>query len=257
MEHFYSGIQGWFDWENVYKAVTDLAPADSPSVFVELGAWKGKSSAYLATEIALSGKPIKLHVVDAWDGRGHTNPDGTSEYNDWKADLPGLFDTFTRNLAPVAEHYTAVRKDTVEAAADFADASVDFLWIDTTQDYDMVKAELDAWLPKMKSDGWIGGHDYFASPDSIGRIVAETFVHFRTSHQSWYARVGSVETSPLDQELAKGTAFSQAVGPVQSDAYLRGKYAALSGSTVAASPQGGEVTADRPEYLRSKYAVKF
>jgi Methyltransferase domain len=256
MEHFYSSIQGWFDWENIYRGMVTLAPQDTPSVFVELGAWKGKSSAYLVTEVVNSNKPIKVYVVDAWDGRGHTNPDGSSEYNEWQEDIDaGLFETFTKNLEPVQKHYVALRKDTVAAAADFEDGTVDFVWIDTTQDYDMVNAEIQAWLPKIRSGGWIGGHDYFASPTVIGRLVAENFQHYRTDHQSWYARVGITDTSALDQELAKGTVFSQAVGPDQSNAYLRGKYAALGGQT-AAAPNSG-VTLDRPEYLRSKYAVKF
>jgi hypothetical protein len=65
-----------------------------------------------------------------------------------------------------------------------------------------------------------------------------------------------MDTSPLDQELARSTIFSQAIGPEQSNAYLRGKYAALGAGT--AVPQGpNDVVLDRPEYLRGKYAVKF
>ena len=262
MEHFYQNIQGWFDWENIYKAAVELAPADQPSVFVELGAWKGRSSAYLATEIARSGKPIKLHVVDAWDGRGHTNPDGTPEYNDWKEDIAaGMFNTFTQNMLPVKDHYTAIQSDIVEAAAKFEDESIDFVWLDTSMDYELVKAELKAWIPKVKTGGYIGGHDFFASPNGVGRVVVEEFAHYRTNHQSWYTRIQQdMDTSPFDQQLLKTTGFSQAIGPEQSNAYLRGKYAALSGSTVAPSPQGDPTTnavPDRPEYLRSKYAVKF
>lgn len=260
MEHFYQNIQGWFDWENIYRAAVALAPADRPSTFVELGAWKGKSSAFLATEIANSGKPIKLYVVDAWDGRGHTNPDGTTEYNEWQEDIDaGLHKMFTENLQPVVDYYTAVKKDTVEAADDFENETVDFLWIDTTQDYDMVSAEIQAWIPKIKTGGYMGGHDFIAGAESIGRAVKETFQHYRTDNQSWYTRLQTdMDTSPLDQELARGTTFSQAVGPEQSNAYLRGKYAALSNPTGAAAPQNNaHVTPDRPEYLRSKYAVKF
>lgn len=254
MEHFYKNIQGWFDWENIYKTAVELAPKDKPSVFVELGAWKGRSSAFLATEIANSEKPITLHIIDAWDGRGHTNSDGTPEYKDYELDIKaGLYETFTKNMKPVENFYKPLISDIVEAAEQFENETVDFVWLDTSMDYDLVKAELEAWIPKVKTGGYIGGHDFFAAPNSIGRLVIETFAHYRTNHQSWYTRIQpDMDTSPFDNQLLSATTFSQAVGPEQSNAYLRGKYAALGGAAGAPA-----VTPDRPEYLRSKYAVKF
>ena len=104
----------------------------------------------------------------------------------------------------------------------------------------------------------MGGHDFVAGAESVGQAVKETFQHYRTDNQSWYTRLQTdMDTSPMDQELAKGTVFSQAVGPEQSNAYLRGKYAALGGHTIPSTAASDDVTPDRPEYLRSKYAVKF
>jgi hypothetical protein len=57
MEHFYNSIEGWFQFHNIYNRAVDEATNDSH--FVEVGAWKGKSSAYLAVIIANSGKQIK------------------------------------------------------------------------------------------------------------------------------------------------------------------------------------------------------
>lgn len=255
MEHFYGTIQGWFDWEHIYSSFVKMAPADKDSVFVELGAWKGKSSAYLATEIANSGKPIKLHVVDAWDGRGHTNNDGTAEYCAYELDIKaGLFETFTKHLEPVAAHYTPVRMDTVEAAAQFEDGSVDLVWIDTTQDYDMVLAEIQAWLPKVKSGGWIGGHDYTSAPQTVGAAVHAVFSNNFAMHIGCWMHCKDGDSNSIKETLFAAMPFSQAVGPDQSNAYLRSKYAALG----AASPAAGQdVTPDRTDYLRSKYAVKF
>lgn len=255
MEHFYQSIQGWFDWENIYSALVENAPADKQSVFVELGAWKGRSAAYLATEIVRSGKDIKFYVVDGWDGRGHTNPDGTAEYWAFEHDIKaGLFETFSQNMSPVQGKYIPLRMDTVAAAAQFDDQSVDMVWIDTTQDYNMVKAEIDAWLPKIKPGGWIAGHDYINAPESVGRAVTDSFGNsIRVNGMCWLHCVQG-DFSGLDSFLIKTTQFSQKVGPDQSNAYLRSKYAALGAAQPA---QQDTVTPDRPEYLRSKYAVKF
>ena len=253
MEHFYRTIQGWFDWEQVYSAFVQMAPTDRASVFVELGAWKGRSTAFLATEIANSNKEIKFHVVDGWDGRGHTNPDGTAEYFAYELDIKaGLFETFTENLESVAAHYVPLRMDTVEAAAQFEDGSVDMVWIDTTQDYDMFMAELQAWLPKVRPGGWIAGHDYSSAAQTIGAAVHETFGNNYKVHAGCWLHCVNGDSTSIDSVLVTTTPFSQAVGPDQSDAYLRSKYAAL-----ATPPVQNGVTLDRPEYISSKYAVKF
>jgi glycosyltransferase involved in cell wall biosynthesis len=55
--HFYYNIQGWFDFGNLYYYVINSLPRDSH--IVEVGAWKGKSSAFLAVEAINSGKNIK------------------------------------------------------------------------------------------------------------------------------------------------------------------------------------------------------
>jgi len=252
MEHFYRTIQGWFDWEQVYSAFVEMAPADRSSVFVELGAWKGRSAAFLATEIANSNKDIKFYVVDGWDGRGHVNPDGTPEYFGYDLDIKaGLFETFTKNLSPVADHYTPLRMDTAEAAAKFEDGSVDMVWIDTTQDYDMVLADIQAWLPKIKSGGWIAGHDYTSAPQSVGAAVHATFGNNFKIHAGCWLHCVNGDNNSIDTALKNVLPFSQAVGPDQSNAYLRSKYAALG------APAPDAPTPDRPEYLRGKYAVKF
>lgn len=39
------------------------------------------------------------------------------------------------------------------------DQSLDFFFIDAGHTYKSVTKDLDAWLPKLKSDGWMIGHD--------------------------------------------------------------------------------------------------
>jgi hypothetical protein len=54
MEHFYQNIQGWFDYQELYTKV--INQLDNNSHVVEVGAWKGCSTAYLAVEIINSSK---------------------------------------------------------------------------------------------------------------------------------------------------------------------------------------------------------
>ena len=256
MNHFYRTLQGWFDWEPVYTAAVKSIPDHTPALFVEVGAWKGMSTAHLATEIVNSGKPIKLDVVDGFDGRGHVNDDGTPEYKDFTADIDaGLLNIFTRNMEPVASAYRVVQSDATEAAAQYEDASIDFIFFDVSIVYDELKAMINAWLPKLKPGAYIAGHDYYSYPHSrVSFVVKELFPNHLISNNTWYSRVGSDDLESFRALVSPAGVFSQDVGPAQSDAYYRGKYARAAVGTTT-SPDGSEVTPDRKEYMRGKYAA--
>ena len=69
----------------------------------------------------------------------------------------------------------------VDAAKKFADGTFDFVYIDANHAYDFVRADVLAWMPKIKNGGIIGGHDYdWCDPEnggefSVKRAVDEIF----------------------------------------------------------------------------------
>lgn len=65
-----------------------------------------------------------------------------------------------------------IEGDSVEAAGQFEDESINFLFLDSNHEYDFVMRELLAYLPKMKKDSVVAGHD-FCSSDGIRRAVRE------------------------------------------------------------------------------------
>ena len=71
-----------------------------------------------------------------------------------------LYDEFIRNIEPIKHIVNPVRMDSILAAATYADKSLDFVFIDGAHNYESVKADIQAWLPKVKIGGFIGGHDY-------------------------------------------------------------------------------------------------
>jgi hypothetical protein len=152
----YTHIPGWFNFETVYdRAVRD---APDPAVFVEVGAWLGKSSAYLASAVRSSGKQIRLVMVDTWVG-SELEPAHQQFINSLGGDA---FATFQSNMerASVWELIEPLRKSSVEAAAGFENESVNFVFLDGGHDYWSVTADIRAWWPKVRSGGWLGGHDY-------------------------------------------------------------------------------------------------
>jgi hypothetical protein len=147
----WSTCPGWFDYFHFYKEVADaLKDGD---LAVEVGSYKGRSIAYLAQRLARQGK----HGVSLW---------AVDNFKDCaRVDLAAnLFRCW-------CERVNILEADSSAAAYGFADGSVTFCYIDAAHDYESVKRDVAAWLPKIKSGGIIAGHDA-QSPD-VQRAVKE------------------------------------------------------------------------------------
>lgn len=189
MDHFFGTIDGHFNYTDVYRMMVEESPEEAH--FVEIGAYLGKSTAHLAVEIINSGKNIKLDVIDTWRGND------SSEYQEgqWGYHLTidnDTYDKFIENMSPVAGHYKAIQMDSVEASKLYEDGSLDFVFIDGAHDYKYVRADIDAWLPKVKSGGYIGGHDYVAGQhEEVVRAVDEVFGDDKKVYNvTWLHKVG-------------------------------------------------------------------
>lgn len=156
MKHIYEEAQfeeNWFTYPNFYREIVKKFP--SGSKFVEVGVWKGKSASYMCVEIANSNKNIEFYCVDNW--KGSIEHLGNPE-------LPKLYEIFTKNMEPVKDHYTPVKMNSLEAVNLFPNESLDFVFIDASHEYEDVKEDIKAWLPKVKIGGILAGHDYHHQP---------------------------------------------------------------------------------------------
>lgn len=147
MDHFYGGIAGWFDFEDVYTRMVHTA--GSGAHFVEVGCYLGRSAAYMAVEIANSGKDIRFDCIDPFNGMGGYSLS---------------LDTFKGNMARAEGYYNVVQMSSPEAADMYDDGSLDFVWLDGDHSVEGMEKDVPAWLPKIREGGWFGGHDY--SPGS-------------------------------------------------------------------------------------------
>jgi predicted O-methyltransferase YrrM len=175
MNHFYENIQGWFTYPTLYRNMVEKY--SSGSHFVEVGVWKGKSACYMAVEIVNSGKSIRFDCVDTWDlveGQQDIDPE---EY-------AGLYDSFLANIEPVHHLINPVKMLSEEACHLYDDGTLDFVFIDASHDYDSVRRDILAWLPKMKVGGTIAGHDYTYS-ENVKRAVDEIFGEVEVFEESW------------------------------------------------------------------------
>jgi hypothetical protein len=169
MQHFFNQPhmgENWFTYPHLYSHVVKKFPTNSH--FVELGSWKGMSAAFMAVEIINSSKNIRFDCIDIWSPDGYLSDQTQKEFGD------ELMQCFLTNIEPVKHVINVIRKDSAAAAADYADHSLDFVFIDADHSYEGVKKDILAWLPKMKPDGILAGHDY-AWHEPIRQAVSDVF----------------------------------------------------------------------------------
>ena len=182
MEHYYQrtvgeSANGFFTYPELYKEFVQQIPNNG--VFVEVGSWMGKSIAFMGVEVINSGKNIKCYAVDTWQGSPEHQSDPVVQGNK-------LYNIFFSNMHPVSSVVTPIRKPSVEGAKEFADKSIDIVFIDACHEYECVKEDIAAWLPKVKKGGVIAGHDYiWRSPeDPVKTAVDEAFGKENVMHRN-------------------------------------------------------------------------
>jgi len=129
-------------------------------VIVEVGSYLGASTCFLATGARLRGG--KVYAVDTW-----TNIDMPEEPRD-------TYDEFISNTRPLKNWIIPLRGLSTEVAYQF-DEEIDLLFVDGDHSYGAVRADLDAWLPKLKDGGVVAFHDYNWA-EGVRRAVRELIV---------------------------------------------------------------------------------
>jgi len=97
------------------------------------------------------------------------------------------------------ENVSIVKADSLKAAEQFEDNSLDWVYIDADHRYESVKKDLEAWWPKVREGGIMSGHDFDRiTPDKdpslfgVKKAVVEFFGEgcFDTTNErnynSWY-----------------------------------------------------------------------
>jgi len=152
--HFYKNIQGWFNSGQRRFYEHQVIHGTDNSHFVEVGAWKGRSTSYMGVEILNSEKNIKFDVVDTWLGS-----DEEIHKNDLSVINNTLYEDFLKNIEPVKSVINLIRSTSIEASQLYEDNSLDFVFIDASHKYQDVKDDIKNWLPKVRKGGILAGDD--------------------------------------------------------------------------------------------------
>lgn len=180
-------IQGWFTSEDVdaYRhCVNQLSPN---SIICEIGSFLGRSSMSILPLCA--EKNCHLFCVDLFT---------MSDEFRVESQLPVLampnnvsfLPTFRANTHQYNHWLTPLMLPSSEAAKAMRLLGVkfDLVFVDACHKYELVKADIDAWLPLVKSGGWMAGHD--SDWPGVEQAVTETFPKFEVGAGSsvWMAQ---------------------------------------------------------------------
>lgn len=118
---------------------------------VELGVDRGEYSKILTDE----SPNLKLHCVDPWMPEAY-------EPNTYINEPPAYFNSCYEETKKRLQgsNCTLVRKTSADALNDFADESLDFVYIDANHDFPNFTFDLHYWLKKIKKGGIMSGHDF-------------------------------------------------------------------------------------------------
>ena len=181
-------IGGWFTW----RAAQEEAVARFPdgSRFVEVGTYLGRSLCSLGEVVEGSGKRITIVGVDTCRGSGPEGCRGKDYHGDAVRAGGGTFaGTLHKNLLDCGfgDRIQLVISDSVSASRLFADLSLDWVHLDARHDYASVKADIGAWLPKIRKGGWLSGDDYDEKKwPEVVKAVAELLPGAKLwSNQQW------------------------------------------------------------------------
>ena len=120
-----------------------------PCLLVELGTHYGVSFSAFCNAVRQYGLATRCYAVDTWQGDEHAGFYDESVFN-------GISASVRQNYASFA---TLVRSSFDAAIGQFAENSIDLLHIDGLHTYEAVKADFEAWWPKLSDRGVVLFHD--------------------------------------------------------------------------------------------------
>lgn len=97
---------------------------------------------------------IDPYITDSWDMHSFFSVD--DEYGSFD----GLYGEVKELLSQFGERVELVRKKSTEAALDFEDGSLDFVFIDAIHDYENCFNDINYWHNRVREGGYIMGHDW-------------------------------------------------------------------------------------------------
>ena len=153
---------------------------------VEVGVWKGVFAEFILRQTDVD----KIFLVDSWameDNDIQLTP--ATRYVHELGQTPELFQAAYQEVVErmdvFGERVTIIRCRSPEAAEQFVDGSLDFVYLDAIHYYEWFKRDLEAWSPKVRPGGIMAGDDFGEFFPDVERTVKEMFTEVYACGPTW------------------------------------------------------------------------
>ena len=187
-------IDGWMSYWELNWLYDSVLQVPDGGLIVEIGAWKGRSTAALYTAASNNKAVI---TIDTWLGQ----PD-LRDTTHHEATEINLFYVFMLNMILLGIKPEVYEKgnlgaqylymESVDAAPLFDNDSISMLFIDG--DHSKAGEDIDIWYNKVKSDGIICGHDWHWS--CVSEAVNKRFAVDMVVDTIWIKKKKRLSLSP-------------------------------------------------------------
>lgn len=135
--------------------IPDCSRDDLPQFFIDMGYKTGAEIGVAKGEFSLKlcQAGLTVYSIDPW----LCNKDYPDSRGQKKMDY--VYEHAKKILAPYPNS-TIIKKTSMEASDDFADGSLDFVYIDGNHEFKFIAEDISEWSKKVKKGGIISGHDY-------------------------------------------------------------------------------------------------
>jgi len=145
-------------------------------VGLEVGVQRAEFAEYICSHFP----GLKYYGVDSWTPYAGYTDIVASRHG--QEDFDALYEVSKQKLAPYDA--TLIKNWSVEAAKGFDDESLDFVYIDGNHQFEFITADIAAWLPKVRKEGMLCGHDY-------ARVNGHTLkIHVKDAVDGWTSSHG-------------------------------------------------------------------
>ena len=136
----------------------------------------GVQRAYFAFELLTRCPGITSYLgVDLWATQASYD-DGANVDNSTQS---RIYDEARERLKPFSNRWRLLRQDSVSAAAQVPDGSLDFVYLDARHDYRSVQDDIIAWAPKVRTGGVLAGHDYVDASEIGGSWTQYNWTQYK------------------------------------------------------------------------------
>ena len=146
-------IEGWFSPADA-QFVSKICSNIHYGIIVELGFFAGRSTAVMVPVCITNHN--EYHAIDNCVGACPRDPATKAQQS---RDMRRVFEINMKSLN-LLDHISVHQLDSAASAQLFDDESVDFCFVDASHVAEDIKRDIEAWWPKIKYGGVLGGHDY-------------------------------------------------------------------------------------------------